>query len=73
MGGKFTISDDSHRVDDIGLNYHVVLDHVKQLGVHELFIPEETSSSETGPGQTRKYEIHSLLAPLSTDKSICEQ
>ena len=36
MGGRFTLSDDSHGIEQVGLNYGKVLDAVKKAGVSEL-------------------------------------
>ncbi|KAI5837966.1 polymerase/histidinol phosphatase-like protein [Morchella snyderi] len=35
-GGRFTLSDDSHAVDQVGLNYHRVLDYVEEIGLKEV-------------------------------------
>ena len=35
MGGRFTLSDDSHGIDQVGLNYDKVLDCVKKVGIAE--------------------------------------
>jgi len=40
MGGKFTLSDDSHGVAQVGLNFERVLDYLKSLGVTELYYLE---------------------------------
>lgn len=36
MGGCFTLSDDSHGVEQVGLNFHKVLNCVKRAGITEL-------------------------------------
>ena len=36
MGGRFTLSDDSHGIDHVGLNYDKMLECVKKAGVGEL-------------------------------------
>ena len=33
MGGRFTLSDDSHGIDQVGLNYDKVLDCIKRAGI----------------------------------------
>jgi hypothetical protein len=40
MGGRFTLSDDSHGVAQVGLNFERVLDYLKSLGVTELYYLE---------------------------------
>lgn len=62
LGGKFAISDDSHRVEEIQLNYHNVFQHIKQLDIHQLFIPQQKSINGPGQSLTRLYEIDELLA-----------
>jgi histidinol-phosphatase (PHP family) len=37
MGGKFTLSDDSHGIDQVGLNYRKTLDCVKRAGIGNLY------------------------------------
>lgn len=37
MGGKLTLSDDSHGVAQVGLNFRRVSDYLKSLGVRELY------------------------------------
>lgn len=36
-GGRFCLSDDSHTVDQVGLNYHKVWDYVKSLGLSTIY------------------------------------
>ncbi|KAK5173451.1 uncharacterized protein LTR77_002132 [Saxophila tyrrhenica] len=36
MGGHFTLSDDSHGIDQVGLNYGKVLDCIKAAGINEI-------------------------------------
>lgn len=36
-GARFCLSDDSHSVSQVGLNYHRVLDYVKALGLQKLY------------------------------------
>ncbi|KAK5000369.1 hypothetical protein LTR60_007506, partial [Cryomyces antarcticus] len=36
MGGRFTLSDDSHGCDQVGLNYHKVLDAIRSAGIQEI-------------------------------------
>ena len=37
MGGRFTLSDDSHGIEQVGLNYGRVLEAVERAGVEELW------------------------------------
>lgn len=43
MNGRFCLSDDSHGVDQVGLNYHRVLDFLDQAGITTLHYLERTS------------------------------
>nr|POE51752.1 putative histidinol-phosphatase [Quercus suber] len=36
LGGRFTLSDDSHGTDQVGLNYHKVLAHIDKAGIEHL-------------------------------------
>ena len=37
MGGRFTLSDDSHGVEQVGLNYAIVLKCVEKAGITEVW------------------------------------
>lgn len=37
MGGRFTLSDDSHGVAQVGLNYNKVLGCIRKAGINELY------------------------------------
>jgi len=37
MGGHFTLSDDSHGIDQVGLNYGKVADCVRRAGIADLW------------------------------------
>ena len=36
-GVKFVMSDDSHGDDQVGLNYHLVLEYIKQMGIETMY------------------------------------
>lgn len=54
LGGRFCLSDDSHGIDQVGLNFHRVLDFVETVGIstlHYLQLSEtdaDTASSADG-------------------------
>lgn len=54
LGGRFCLSDDSHGIDQVGLNFHRVLDFVETVGIstlHYLQLSEtdaDTASSVDG-------------------------
>ena len=37
MGGRFTLSDDSHGTDQIGLNFDKVLAFIEKTGIKEVY------------------------------------
>ncbi|KAI9833887.1 MAG: hypothetical protein M1819_003396 [Sarea resinae] len=37
LGGRFTLSDDSHAPEQVGLNYHRVLQHLKTCGIETVY------------------------------------
>lgn len=47
IGGRFTLSDDSHGVDQVGLNYHKTIDCVERAGITELYCLAPALKSET--------------------------
>jgi len=48
MNGRFCLSDDSHGVPQVGLNYHRVLDFIDQTGISTLhFLDLSTTTGET--------------------------
>lgn len=45
MGGRFTLSDDSHSVGQVGLNFARVMESVKRAGItHLVFMESERAS-----------------------------
>lgn len=36
LRGRFTLSDDSHGIEQVGLNFHRVLEAIKNAGIKEL-------------------------------------
>ena len=48
MGGKFTFSDDSHGVAQVGTNYLRGLDYLEGLGVTELWTFERVGGGTDG-------------------------
>ncbi|KAK0743923.1 hypothetical protein B0T18DRAFT_392613 [Schizothecium vesticola] len=51
MGGKFTFSDDSHGVAQVGTNYLRGLDYLEGLGVTELWTFERVESTDGDEGK----------------------
>ncbi len=47
MGGKFTLSDDSHGIDHVGLNFHRAIQYLEDLGVEEMcYLERKLHSTE---------------------------
>lgn len=58
MGGRFALSDDSHGVEQVGLNYQGVLDTVRQAGIQELvFFEKKASGSHAQNGDTSRVSL----------------
>lgn len=36
LGGRFCLSDDSHGLDQVGLNFHRVLEFIERVGIRKL-------------------------------------
>ena len=45
MGGRFTLSDDSHGVEQVGLNYHRTWETVVRAGLTELYYLAPTADA----------------------------
>ena len=60
MGGNFTISDDSHRTSDIGMNYHIIREQVERLDLREFHIPRRRTTGEDNHTESKEYEIYRL-------------
>lgn len=39
QGCKFTLSDDAHGPNDVGMHYEKLLEYVKSCGIHEVYCP----------------------------------
>jgi len=49
LNGRFTLSDDSHGVEQVGLNYARVLDAIRRAGINELQYLVSIGSSGAEP------------------------
>jgi histidinol-phosphatase (PHP family) len=49
LNGRFTLSDDSHGVEQVGLNYPRVLDAFRRSGVNEIVYLATIGSSDSQP------------------------
>ncbi|KAK7203310.1 Polymerase/histidinol phosphatase-like protein [Myxozyma melibiosi] len=57
-GGRFCLSDDSHGLAQVGLNFHKVVKHVSQLGLRELYYLD---LDDSGEAVVRKDEVEKLM------------
>lgn len=66
MNGRFVMSDDSHGVEQVGLNYHRVLDAIRKAGIEELhFLEKETPGAMVnGGGHATSHATKVSLADL---------
>ncbi|KAJ1333247.1 histidinol-phosphatase (PHP family) [Microdochium nivale] len=51
LGGRFTLSDDSHGIAQIGTNYGRALEYLESLGVKSVWTFQRDSSVKTGNGK----------------------
>lgn len=49
MGGRFTLSDDSHGCDHVATNYHRVRDCIQRAGITELYYMTPASAANRAP------------------------
>jgi len=47
MGGKFCLSDDSHGVEQVALNYHQLLPFLQHTGIKELHFLNHTQENSS--------------------------
>lgn len=64
LGGRFTISDDAHKVDQVGLNYHRVLDYVKSLGIEKVHYLERLPAGEIAVDTLEACAVRSISVEL---------
>lgn len=48
MGGKLTLSDDSHGIDHVGTNFKRAFDYLDSLGVKEVYLPAKSPEGVNG-------------------------
>lgn len=68
MRGRFTLSDDSHGIEQVGLNYGKVLDCVERAGIPELWHLTPASASST-PHDVRFPGVQWTAVPIAQLKS----
>lgn len=60
MGGRFCLSDDAHKIDQVGLNYYKALEYVKLLGIDRLYYLERLSAGGTGADVLDECAVRSI-------------
>jgi hypothetical protein len=65
MGGKFTLSDDSHCVGHVCTNYAQTMDFLEGLGVKEVYVLERHEDSSS----SQKSELVCVPVELSVVKA----
>ena len=55
MGGRFTLSDDSHGIEQVGLNYGKVLKAAKEAGISELQVLAPVSEVANAVRPDRRF------------------
>ncbi|KAL2255621.1 hypothetical protein VTK26DRAFT_2995 [Humicola hyalothermophila] len=69
MGGRFTMSDDSHGIAQVATNYHRGLDYLEGLGVKEVWTLERRGVGEGGKAEVveKSVSIEEFRASLRLD------
>ncbi len=61
------MSDDSHGLDQVGLNYHRVLEFIDKTGITTLFHLDLRAEGETEPAVDSRFP-HTLIKSVSVDE-----
>ncbi|GAB7332878.1 hypothetical protein MBLNU13_g04596t1 [Cladosporium sp. NU13] len=57
LNGRFTLSDDSHGVEQVGLNFHRVLEAIKKAGIKELAYLAPAGTANSTPVDDRFPQV----------------
>ena len=57
MGGHFTLSDDSHGVEQVGLNYKRVLDAIHKAGITEIMCIAPKADADVSEAEPRSPSV----------------
>lgn len=68
--GRFCLSDDSHGVDQVGLNYHRVLDFLGSTGISTLHYLELSDADTTEAVDSRFPRTRVMSIPVSELKNL---
>jgi histidinol-phosphatase (PHP family) len=64
LNGRFTLSDDSHGVEQVGLNYPRVLDAIRRAGINEIVCLDAIGSSDSQAIDERFRRVFWRTIPL---------
>jgi histidinol-phosphatase (PHP family) len=74
LGGRLTLSDDSHGVAQVGLNFALVKNYLESLGVENLYYldkpAEDIQSQSKLPLVIKKLPLAGLLGGLRYPTSV---
>jgi histidinol-phosphatase (PHP family) len=74
LGGRLTLSDDSHGVAQVGLNFQLVTKYLEGLGVEDLYFlerpAEDTESLSKSPLLVKKLPLAGLLDGLRYPSNV---
>lgn len=65
LGGRFALSDDSHGVDQVGLNYQRVLESVRKAGIADIHHLEAATDPESQTHDERFPTVQWRRVPVS--------
>lgn len=66
MGGKFTLSDDSHGIAQVGTNFVRAIEYLESLGIKEVYTFERSESTESGSEKALGLKAISLVSVKET-------
>ncbi|KAI9678215.1 MAG: histidinolphosphatase [Caeruleum heppii] len=67
LGGRFTLSDDSHGVDQVALNYHGVLDHIDKVNTNSRVATERAEALNRTPATKTGIHAATTLGTVISD------
>lgn len=70
MGGRFTLSDDSHGIAQVGTNYARTIAYLEMLGVRSVWTLERVGEPAKPDGSGRKAELRDKEVGLDVIKAV---
>ncbi|KAI3318691.1 histidinol phosphate phosphatase H [Xylariaceae sp. AK1471] len=70
LGGKFTLSDDSHGIAQVGTNYGRALDFLSSLDVTTLWTLRREPQLQNGAAETTKASLTEVPVPIDEIRAI---